>query len=90
MVKTPEPGFPPCLQDGTATTFPETVRLIARYQYSRQPASENISSIVEYMDLLAGEAGRVGRGFSPAVELPLDEEFPEYSGTSSLSLVQDR
>jgi cytochrome c peroxidase len=47
----------PYLQDGTATTFPETVRLIARYQHGRQPSSENISSIVQFLDSLTSEAG---------------------------------
>ena len=47
----------PYLQDGTATTFPETVRLIARYQHGRQPAGENASSIVQFLDSLTSEAG---------------------------------
>jgi cytochrome c peroxidase len=57
MSKTPTPGFPPYLQDGTAATFPETVRLMARYQQGRQPATENISSLVRFLDSLTSEAG---------------------------------
>jgi len=63
MLNTPTPGrrnasvAAPYLQDGTVTTFPETVRLIARYQHGRQPASENMSSIVRFLDSLTSEAG---------------------------------
>jgi len=63
MLNTPAPGrrnasvAAPYLQDGTTTTFPETVRLIARYQLDGQPASENISSIVQFLDSLTSEAG---------------------------------
>jgi hypothetical protein len=57
MSKTPTSGFPPYLQDGTAATFPETVRLIAKYQHGRQPASESDSSIVQFLDSLSSEAG---------------------------------
>jgi len=63
MLNTPAPSrrnasvAAPYLQDGTVTTFPETVRLIAKYQHGRQPASESASSIVEFLDSLTSEAG---------------------------------
>jgi cytochrome c peroxidase len=47
----------PYLQDGTAATLPEAVRLIARYQLGRQQASENTSAIIQFLDSLTGEAG---------------------------------
>jgi len=56
----------PYLQDGTAATFPETVRLIARYQHGRQSASENISSIVQFLDSLASEAANPCLSTNPA------------------------
>lgn len=63
MLNTPAPSrrnasaAAPYLQDGTAATFPETVRLIARYQDGRQPACESSSSMVQFLDSLTSEWG---------------------------------
>jgi cytochrome c peroxidase len=63
MLNTPTPSrrnasvAAPYLQDGTAATFPEVVRLTARYQHGRQPAFEDVSSIVRFLDSLSSEAG---------------------------------
>jgi cytochrome c peroxidase len=73
MLNTPTPGrrnatvAAPYLQDGTATTLPETVRLIARYQPGRQTADENSSAIADFLNSLTSEAGGAGLLFNPAV-----------------------
>jgi cytochrome c peroxidase len=72
MLSTPTPGrrnasvTAPYLQDGTATTLPETVRLIARYQLGRQAAHEDSSALADFLNSLTSETGGAGLLFNPA------------------------
>ena len=56
----------PFLQDGTAATLPQVVRLITRYQFGRQPAGEISASTIEFLNSLTSEAGGAGLLFNPA------------------------
>jgi cytochrome c peroxidase len=45
----------PWFQDGAAATLPEMVRLMTRYRSAPEPASGDISSIVEFLHAGSGE-----------------------------------
>jgi hypothetical protein len=56
----------PFLQDGSAATLPQVVRLIARYPFGRQADGKISSSTVEFLNGLTSEAGGAGLLFNPA------------------------